>query len=180
MNALAKEWVRRLPEFEQGQNQLRNGNCHCCLGVGCELYRRSQVAGCRWREVEAIDALAAGEEPDLFIEEGLSGEQDGEYFEVDGALYGLTLPPAVQESLGLRSQEGVFNRDALRGRALELVERAEQRWLEAELAELPPGAAGPNCRVSMLTQLNDAKTPFIEIAEFIGLEPPGLFEEDQS
>lgn len=41
------KWVTALRsgEFEQGRSQLRRGNTFCCLGVLCELYRRTTGNG---------------------------------------------------------------------------------------------------------------------------------------
>lgn len=41
------KWVAALRsgEFEQGRSQLRKGNTFCCLGVLCELYRRTTGDG---------------------------------------------------------------------------------------------------------------------------------------
>lgn len=58
----------RSEEYQQGQGQLRLGDNFCCLGVGCDLYRKRTGQG-EWSTAEMCDQ-------DVFVAPGY--DEDGE------------------------------------------------------------------------------------------------------
>lgn len=85
MNPNAKEWVAALRsgEFEQVTGWLSKDGRYCCLGVGCEVFRRQTGRG-RW---------------------GI-GSEERIPFRVDIEEEVGALPAAVRDWLGLSGREG--------------------------------------------------------------------------
>lgn len=58
-------WLKALRsgKYQQGKNQLRNGDRFCCLGVLCEVYRQDTGKG-RWTRGESF---VAGDSEDCCV-----------------------------------------------------------------------------------------------------------------
>lgn len=82
MNENAQKWVEALEsgEYEQGGGALCRDDEFCCLGVACDVALKNGVA--------------------------LKVDRDQSWVTFDG--HPLTLPPAVQDWLGLRTEDGAL------------------------------------------------------------------------
>lgn len=80
MNENAQKWVEALEsgEYKQGRGALLKGYEFCCLGVACDVAIKNGVA--------------------------LKVDRRGRWTVFDGCH--LALPPAVQDWLGLRTEDG--------------------------------------------------------------------------
>lgn len=55
-----KKWVAALKngEYEQGRAQLKNEGKFCCLGVLCDLHRKTiKKKGCRWEDNGYLNSM---------------------------------------------------------------------------------------------------------------------------
>lgn len=82
-----ERWVAALRSgsYTQGKRVLRMGNCYCCLGVACEVFRQDTGQG-EWVEMEGVGIL-----PPIFE------------FKMEGDRESAILPKAVTAYLGLPS-----------------------------------------------------------------------------
>lgn len=94
MNENAKKWVETLKsgDYKQATGYLQTPDGFCCLGVACDLYAEETGDGA-WSE--------AGDYYQFVVDEGRQ-------------LQIATLPTAVREWLGLRTEAGdIDNENAL-------------------------------------------------------------------
>jgi hypothetical protein len=88
LNKNALKWIEALRsgKFKQGKNALRAGDSFCCLGVACELYRKTRKKGfIKWDDQNNFHTLS--DKRHTF------------------------LPKSVQAWLGLTSNWGELNHD---------------------------------------------------------------------
>ncbi len=133
MNANAKKWVAALRsgKYKQAEGALNVNGSFCCLGVACEL------------AMEDLGLIKRQRTPDLASNGSYNYGSVGDY-----ALSFGTLPHAVVDWLGLRTESGA--------------------WLED---------IGPSCG-SLVAANDQLHLNFEQIANIIESEPKGLFREN--
>jgi hypothetical protein len=149
LNAHAKEWIEKLPDYAQTRDRLRADDAFCCLGVACDLYAHEG-----WELLN--DSFARGFY--AFVEENPAQNFDSrEEFE---------LPVRVRDWLGLRTVVGNFRVAGLTHEQYDMIAPyLPTRKMAYELLSL--------------AELNDYGVPFSTMARFIASQPDGLFRDQK-
>lgn len=167
--ALVKKWLTALrgKKYKQGINRLTTrDDKYCCLGVACDLsipvLRKIGVNGCR------VEAFWERNQFNINLVDG-----GGEEYAAEGGPDEVSLPDAVQELLGIRSESGeFFMDDAFLKRLAKKNPDTHKHLLGVMQDHLESGGIEGEMALAIC---NDKGMTFKEIADIIECRPQGLF-----